>query len=115
MRSVIVLLFVALAVPTDVFAVDQRSGLCTPLEVSEVTNRIHVQCTNPVAGTSIVYFAEDTNERERTNRLLGMFLIAHALGADLFVRFDLDDMSAASFGCLVNDCRRPIASYVKND
>ncbi len=107
MRAVIVSLFLVLAVPTEAFAVDLRSGLCTPLEVSELTNRVHVQCTSPVAGTSIVYFAEDTSERERANRLLGMFLIAQALGSDLFVRFDLDDQSAASFGCLANDCRRP--------
>lgn len=107
MRLRIVLAALAALVPTSAAAVDVRTGLCDPENVAVFTNRVHVECTAPIQGTNISFLAQSTAERDHANRLLTTFLTAQALGTQLFVRFDLDDMSGAAFGCLVNDCRVP--------
>ena len=44
--------------------------------------------------------------------LLATALSAQAINASLVVQFDLDDTSAAAFGCLAQDCRIPLGIIV---
>ena len=83
---------------------------CKVTEVYAFSNRVHVKCANSVGGDEIdiQYFAVPTSNSAEAARFTSM--VSMALGGYLWIEtYDslVDDLSGPSFGCLLNDCRRP--------
>jgi hypothetical protein len=85
--------------PTQVMA----TTICTPSNVAEFGNRIHVHCTTAVSGIS--YFAVATSNVNRAAHALSLFSIAIASGRDLRIYYDPANTSGTAVGCQAADCR----------
>ncbi len=75
---------------------------CNPTEVATFTNRIHVHCSVGVG--DIDFFAAPTNS-EHVDRYLSIIMFAIERNTELFVAYDISDLSGSSFGCRNDDCR----------
>jgi hypothetical protein len=85
---------------------DVYSGKCQVTEVYAFSNRVHAKCSEPVA-LGIQYFAVPTSSSAEAARFTTM--ASMALGDYLWVYYDDFDFSAESFGCLPENCRRPVS------
>lgn len=84
---------------------------CDIRRVMTFPNRAHVECAIGY------FFAVPTSNPGEVQRLLAMVQIAQnnlIYKNVLFVTFDLNDLQAASYGCEVHNCRRPISIKVYN-
>lgn len=87
--------------PESVAALTTRS--CTPIEVGDFQNRIHVRCSTAV--NSISFYALATNDNNRAARVLAILSGAWLGGHNLTIWYDPADLSGASLGCQNADCR----------
>ena len=108
-----------LALPATVMAQDDGGydtpvywAKCQVVEVATFSNRVHVKCSTTQAGQYIPlrYFASPTSSSSEAQRLvtMGTAALMGAGGGYLWVLLDLRDLTAISYGCFNNDCRRPI-------
>lgn len=105
-----------LALPASVLA-DEDHGpsviwaKCEVAEVATFSNRVHVRCVNNAVNyLAVRYFASPTTNSAEAARLvtLGTAALTGAGAGHLWVRFNIYDYAAASYGCGSNDCRRPM-------
>jgi hypothetical protein len=66
-------------------------------------NRIHVKCSAAVG--NVRYFAASAQNSQHVARMLTVITTAQVAGRTLTIRYDPNDLSGASFGCLSSDCR----------
>ena len=98
---------------------------CEPIEIMELSNRIHVKCANThYAGSAseprgrmdglpgIRFIAVATRDRAKAERFVGLATAALACGYTFRVRIPASGQSNAE-GCRPNDCRTPDAFGVK--
>lgn len=98
----------ALFFATPAFAVTQ-THTCKSTEVAVFAERIHVRCNTPATvstSTGIIFFALSTSNSVHVARILSLLTSAHIAQKTIWITFDPNEVSAATFGCLVNDCRR---------
>lgn len=84
---------------------------CDIRRVMTFPNRAHVECA------SGYFFAVPTSNPGEVQRLLAMVQIAQnnlIYKHVLYITFDPNDLHAASYGCEVHNCRRPISIKVYN-
>lgn len=84
---------------------------CTPVEVMVYTTnseRIHVLCAESYNG--IRYFAHGTEDAALSARVLSVITTAQVAGRTLSIRYDTDDVSGESIGCIPADCRLILAA-----
>ena len=99
-----------ISMPAQTMSAAQRSGTpvdisCTPAQVAVFADapRLHVRCAASVGG--ILYFALSTSDAAQAARVLSVLTTAQVAGRTLIIRYDPADLSGASIGCQVNDCR----------
>lgn len=91
---------------------------CEVGQVAVLENRAHVFCdqqyqsgtTRPISPQVYRYFAVPTSvtlDRLAADRLIRM--ASSSPSGKIRIWFDVDDTSAASYGCLARDCRRPLS------
>jgi hypothetical protein len=93
---------------------------CIVDEVQVLPNRVHVRCGPGSYPNFPRYFASPISNSAEATRLatLGTFAMMGAgyLGnfnqGNLLIWHDPSDNGAASYGCEVNDCRRPVQIQV---
>ncbi len=76
---------------------------CTPSNLAVYDTRVHVKCEESVGG--IQWFATSTADSAKAARVLSVINTAMVTGRALFINYDPDDVSGASFGCQTGDCR----------
>lgn len=81
---------------------------CTPTEVVNYHNRVHVRCAAAVGNIS--YFAVPTDNPAHAARILSTLSVAQIAGRTLSILYDPNDTSGTDFGCLAADCRVLIAT-----
>ena len=84
---------------------------CDIRRVMTFPNRAHVECATGF------FFAVPTSNPGEVQRLLGMVQIAQnnlIYKHTLYITFDPNDLQAASYGCEVHNCRRPISIKAYN-
>jgi len=89
---------------------DETWVACTPTEVMAYTEseRIHVRCAESFNG--VRYFALGTDDAASVARVLSVITTAQVAGRTLSIRYDTDDVSGESIGCLPADCRLILAA-----
>ena len=87
--------------PGEIAALTTRS--CTPIEVGDFQNRIHVRCSTAV--NSISFYALATSDSSRTARVLAILSGAWLGGHALTIWYDANDLSSSAIGCNNSDCR----------
>src|SRR5574341_461284 len=93
---------------------------CDPVEIATFYNpggpvsRVHVKCKSAVDGIS--YFAVSTVDAANADMILRILTTAYTDGGGktLSILYDPDDLSGASFGCLISNCR-PIGGVLLSD
>jgi hypothetical protein len=80
---------------------------CQVIEVRTYANRVHVLCawSDQVFGP---YFAVPTSSSAEATRLVTLGTASLMGGGRLRILLGLDDFTGPSYGCLINDCRRPL-------
>jgi hypothetical protein len=87
------------------------TSLCKVIEVATFPNRVHVQCQyDPSSPT---FYASPTSSSSEATRLVTLGSAALMGAGDLLVVWEPFVYDAASFGCLVKDCRRPTEIRLK--
>ncbi len=77
---------------------------CVPIDVSVyVKSRVHVRC-GPGDG-AIQYFAISVSDQNEANRVLSLVSTAYAMQKRINILYEPTDLSGASFGCGIADCR----------
>ena len=71
------------------------------------SSTVQVECTNPLPGTVVYFFAPPANSTSSlsTNRMLALITTAYALGRPIYVYYTADSASNPP-GCLAATCRR---------
>lgn len=88
---------------------------CDAIEVFEFSSRIHVRCANTVTldGDVVRWIAIAKTDADKANRF-SSFATAAILSGKSF-RVLLPESSATNVsGCLVGDCRTPVAFGLRN-
>ena len=102
---------------------------CTPADVAVFTvagaQRMHVRCTTPYPGSSILFFAFPTRTARRkvggdvefvpnshADRYLAMATAALVNNRQLGIWFDMSDLSGSRIGCGNADCRLLVAMSI---
>ena len=106
------LLGAALALPASALAQFPGVHICKVIEVATFSNRVHVQCQDAAAG-DIRFFAAPTSSSSEATRLVTLGSAALAGAGDLVVGFPFFDPNTESFGCAVENCRRPFSIQLK--
>ncbi|MCP4690285.1 MAG: hypothetical protein GY859_19690 [Desulfobacterales bacterium] len=91
---------VVLLMGADALAADTT---CTPSNLAIYDTRVHVKCVESVGG--IQWFATSTADSAKAARVLSVINTAMVTGRALFIYYDPEDVSGASFGCQASDCR----------
>lgn len=87
---------------------------CTPNEVLEVDNRIHVRCSNSVVldGNTIRYIAIAKTDESKAARFISLGTSA-LLSGKIFQVYIPTASSTNVSGCAATDCRTPTSFGVK--
>jgi hypothetical protein len=82
----------------------EKWGMCNPVEVMNYKVRVHVKCETPLE-QGIIYFAAGTDDPRFAARVLSVIGVAQIMSIPLTILYDPSDLSGASIGCLIIDCR----------
>jgi hypothetical protein len=77
---------------------------CKATESAVFSNRIHVQCLDPVDGR-FQFFAAPTTDSHQAARILSIIESAHFSNRFLAVTSDFADVSGSAIGCDPSNCR----------
>jgi hypothetical protein len=83
-----------------------RADWCRVAELYSFSNRVHVKCADLVYPGFSYFAVPRTNAAEVASFTT---MASMAMGGYLWIDFNMFDMSAASFGCANNDCRRALS------
>jgi hypothetical protein len=108
----------ALVAPVDAFAQGDSGpdssvqwSDCSVGEVATFDNRVHVRCVE--SGWVVPFFASPTSSSAEAARLVTLGTAAMMGAGRLWILSDLRLHDAASYGCLVHDCRRPLQMMLR--
>lgn len=103
------------AVATPLSARADTYFYCEANEVFELSNRIHVRCSNTITldGDTVRWIAIAKTDADKANRF-SSFATAAILSGKSF-RVLLPEASTTNVsGCLTSDCRTPVAFGLRN-
>ena len=81
---------------------------CSPDLVVSANVRVVAHCLSGYVvdpTTTVNWFAYPTSDSGNASRMLSLFETAKATGATVTFYFDTADLSGASYGCLITNCR----------
>jgi hypothetical protein len=112
------LLGAALGLPASALAQLLHTHECKVIEVATFPNRVHVSCQDAVCSLwygCLRFYAVPTSNAGEAGRLttLGSAALTGAGAGALAIDFDWSNLDAASYGCAVADCRRPLLIRLK--
>jgi hypothetical protein len=100
---IVVIILGATGLPVTKAAPLTVQSTCVPANVAiYVGNRIHVKCTTPING--IGYFGLPASSPDAAS-VVALLSAAYIAQKPVYVSYDPNDVSGASFGCQANDCR----------
>lgn len=83
-----------------------RWSSCKVDQVATYATRVHVRCGG--TGFFFRYFASPTSNAAEAARLVTLGTAAMTGAGTLWILADMRKQDAASYGCAVHDCRRPM-------
>jgi hypothetical protein len=88
---------------------------CSVQEVKWFSNRVHVMCVQPAPNIgmmstqrTVYYFAWPTSDATGAERFAKVGTDALAGIGRFMVEYDIRSTTGVSFGCAVEDCRKPV-------
>jgi hypothetical protein len=91
---------------------------CTPVNVAQIEERIHIQCEQPVSvGAASIHFISlpttgGSDESQTAARFMAVGMTAIVTGKQVGFWFTAGDTSGSSYGCGADNCRKPTAFFL---